>query len=179
MGAVVDVDEAAALRAGGREAFDDLFRRHGATVLRYARRLTDDPGDAEELTQETFLALWTKHRTVRTTGGSLLPWLLVTCRHHGANLLRRTQRRRQESAALSDVLEYPAPVDPTAWDWLRDAIAALDEIDQAIVLRCLIDGVPYRDAAAELGLTVAAVAKRVQRVRTRLRQVRNEQEALP
>ncbi len=61
-------DEAAALRLGGRDAYEVLFRRYGTTVLRYALKLTGSPADAEELAQETFRSRWSKHRSVETTG---------------------------------------------------------------------------------------------------------------
>lgn len=171
---VETVDEAAALRNGGRDAFDALFRRHGTTVLRYALKLTGSPADAEELVQDTFLTLWAKHRSVETAGGSLLPWMLVTCRHHGANMLRKKQKRQQGVVSLSDALDQPAPEESPEWGWLRSAIDELPDSDRALIVRCLIEGVPYGVAAAELGITVAAVAKRVQRLRAHLRHARSE-----
>ena len=41
---------------------------------------------------------------------------------------------------------------------------------------CLIDGIPYREAARELGIGYAALAKRVERTRTRLKHARDHRE---
>lgn len=69
-------------RAGDRKAFSALMREHGHSVYRYAWRLADERAQVEDLVQETFLQLWAKRAQVDVTpNGSVLPWLLTTCRY--------------------------------------------------------------------------------------------------
>ena len=161
----------AALRTGDRTSFHSLYRRHVRAVLRYAWRLTDDSSDAEDLVQEVFATLWAKRRDITIVGESMLPWLLVTCRNHGANLIRKKARTRTVPIAVDE--EAPAP-DEASDDlrWIRDEINALSPLDQRICQLCLFEGVPYKEAAERLGITANGVAKRVERMRKRLRSVR-------
>ena len=155
------------VQAGDRTSFHDLYRRHASAVLRYAWRLADDSSDAEDLVQEVFATLWAKRRGVALPGESVLPWLLVTCRNHGANLVRKKARTR--TVAMGDDEAYATPSD-AADDlrWIHDEIDSLGPLDQQICRLCLLEGVPYREAADELGITANGVAKRVERIRRRL-----------
>lgn len=60
----------------------------------------------------------------------------------------------------------------TAWQKAPgvDEIEALSETDRRICELCLVQGWPYREAAAELGHFVSALAKRLQRARARIRE---------
>ena len=55
-------------------AFGALVERHGPMVLRVCRRLLDDPNDAEDAFQATFLVLLRQARSIRHSG-SLAAWL--------------------------------------------------------------------------------------------------------
>lgn len=160
-------DEIAVLRSGREDAFEDLFRRHSSSLFRFARRLTDNTADAEEAVQDSFVTLWTKRNSIVTADGSVLPWLLVTCRHHCRNLIRK--RRRHQTTDLTEMIEKDYEDELSTPEWLMSELDALSPVDRALVMRCLLEGMPYRRVADELGLTVGAVTKRIQRMRNRLR----------
>lgn len=166
------------LRAGDKGAFDQLMRVHGAAVYRYGWALADSPELVEDFVQDTFLTLWRKRRGVTLVGGSLLPWLLVTCRFMVFNANRR--ERRTTKVSLDSVEHVVASgCDPASRDslrWVADEIAYLSQSDQALVEACIVFGKPYEDAARELGISAATARKRMQRVRERLRvaQVKEE-----
>jgi len=164
------------LHADARAGFDAIFQTHGKAVYGYAWKLADSEVDADEIVQETFLTLWTKRRNLVTTETPLLPWLLAVCRKHAANLRRRNLKHRAdelEDRAVKTSSEADA-VDQLAW--VEQEISAMSPIDQSIARMCLIEGVPYKTAARELGIGYSAVAKRIERTRTRLKQARNAQE---
>ncbi|WP_230480180.1 RNA polymerase sigma factor [Nocardiopsis kunsanensis] len=54
-----DEDLLARTASGDEQGLRFLYERHAAAVLRLLRRLTSDPGVAEELLQETWIAVWT------------------------------------------------------------------------------------------------------------------------
>lgn len=172
--AVSDADLLKRIQQADRDAFAVLFDRHSPAILRYAYTLTGELHEAQDLLQETFLTAWRRAPSIHLAADSVLPWLLVTCRYHGANASRR--RAVRATVPLEPALEGRA-WRSTADDagnreelaWVVEAVSDLGEMDRRIVELCLFNGFGYGEAAARLGLSVGAVAKRVQRVRDRLR----------
>lgn len=92
----VDRDDAALVvevAAGSHDALAALYDRHGDAVFATARRLTSDRGMAEEVVQETFLALWNRADTYDPTVGSLAAWLHTIARNRTVDRLRAAGRR--------------------------------------------------------------------------------------
>lgn len=158
-----------------RDAFAQLFDRHANTVFRYGFGLTGDANDAQDLVQDAFLIAWRRSPEIDLMGDSILPWLLVCVRNLAANLRRRNAVRvsapletaLEKSSDEPDMLE--AIENTLELEWVFNEIAALGDIDRRIAELCLYDGVSYAEAAAQLGLSVGALAKRIQRIRDRLR----------
>jgi RNA polymerase sigma-70 factor (ECF subfamily) len=89
-------DAAALVRevaAGSHEALAELYDRHADSVFASAYRLTSDRGLAEEVVQETFLALWNRADTFDPTVGSLAAWLHTIARNRTVDRLRAAGRR--------------------------------------------------------------------------------------
>jgi RNA polymerase sigma-70 factor (ECF subfamily) len=167
-----DLSLLASLRGGDSASFHEMYRRHAPAVLRYAWRLVSDSYEAEELVQETFITFWAKRRSIDVPGASVLPWLLVTCRNHGANAQRR-RTRNQADEIDADVISSNSDQSPSdTLHWVLKAIEAMNPVDQQMCRMCLIEGVPYREAATQLGTTTGTVAKRIERIRKHLRAVR-------
>jgi RNA polymerase sigma-70 factor (ECF subfamily) len=165
--------ELAGDRGGPNKAFIAAFEKYGSPVLRYALRITNNSADAEEVVQETFVTAWAKRKSLDLTSESLLPWLLVTCRNHAANL-RRKNRRHEADELNDDITNMPILAESADLIWIQDEIAAMSEPDQEICQLCLIDGMPYREAAGRLNVSTSMIAKRIQRARTRLKLIRAE-----
>ncbi len=92
----VDRDDAALVlevAAGSHDALAALYDRHGDAVFATARRLTSDRGMAEEVVQETFLALWNRAETFDPAVGSLAAWLHTIARNRTVDRLRAAGRR--------------------------------------------------------------------------------------
>jgi RNA polymerase sigma-70 factor, ECF subfamily len=90
------VDDAALVRevvAGSHDALARLYDRHADGVFAAASRLTSDRGMAEEVVQETFLALWDHAETFDPSRGSLAAWLHTIARNRTVDRLRAAGRR--------------------------------------------------------------------------------------
>lgn len=163
-----DAELLSAASRGDRGAFAALYARHASAVYRYAWGLTRTDLDAEDVTQEVFVIAWRRLRRIRIVQSSSLPWLLVTTRNVSRNLLRA----RRETVVLDESL---LPGDRLRQErveelsWVRTEIGRLGGTDQRIIQLCLVEGYGYGEAAAHLGLSAGAVAKRVERARVRLR----------
>lgn len=178
-----DVDLINRALARDDRAFGDLFDRHSIAVYRFAYAQTHDVVSAQELVQETFVTAWKKLSDIRLVDASMLPWLIVTCRYHAQNL--RRVMAKHDSLPLDEHIanrgaesihrEHLASIEEL--EWVFEAINGLSATDRRVVELCLYEGRTYREAAAELGITVSNVTKRVQRSRERLRRQRTALEA--
>jgi len=81
------------LVARSHDALATLYDRHADAVFASAYRLTSDRGLAEEVVQETFLALWNRAETFDPSVGSLAAWLHTMARNPTVGRLRAAGRR--------------------------------------------------------------------------------------
>lgn len=161
--------------SGDTSAFRALYRRHVDAVYRVAVILLDDRTDAEDATQEAFVTAWRKSKGFVLEGESALPWLATICRYTCQNMLRA--RRRQREHIATDVDERtPSAIDVEQQlvnadlaERLAREVADLSDLDREVFVLCVAQGYAYEAAAAELGLSHAAVRNRLSRVRNRLR----------
>lgn len=161
------------LRRGDRDALTVLYTRHAGTVYWNAFGVLRSRPDAEEMTADAFLTLWTKRHDVVIYGISALPWLVVTVKNLSRNRLRANERRSTDH--LDDV--EPASSTPSAEDLaaldeamrlVRDVVRQLPAVDRDIFRLCVIEELTYKEAAAQLGLKHGSVRNRLSRVRLRL-----------
>jgi RNA polymerase sigma-70 factor (ECF subfamily) len=119
---VTEGDEAlvAAVRDGSERAFNELVDRHQQAVRTFLRGITAYD-DADDMAQETFLAVWTHARSYR--GGNVRAWLFSIAWRKAKGAQRSWFRRRRRD---SEYHGSPAPTrDMSAEDRLavRQALA--------------------------------------------------------
>ena len=155
-------------------SWDEVVRTHSARVYRLAYRLTGNPHDAEDLTQEVFVRVF--RSLSRYTPGTFEGWLHRITTNLFLDLVRRRARIRFD--ALPDDAERlvsgdrgPAQLyDDTHFD--HDVQAALDALPpdfRAAVVLCDLEGLSYEEIAATLGIKIGTVRSRIHRGRSQLR----------
>jgi RNA polymerase sigma-70 factor (ECF subfamily) len=156
-----------ALRAGDREAFSVIVDREMPTVYRACLRILGRPADAEDVTQESFVAAFRSIRTFRGDG-SLRGWLLRIATRQA---FRRLSQRRAD-AALDAVPEHR--IADASNDPARRALEAESEASVRAAVAALPD--PYREVVAlrffgQLSLfeVAEATGRPVNTVKTHLR----------
>lgn len=162
------------LREDAESALLLIHQRHVRAVFRCSRRVLSDFGAADEATQDTFLLLWGKRKSVVIYGESLLPWLLTTARYLSLNRARKLHRQQRKEEPLDeqrsggeDPLAAVEALEQSAE--LREAVASLNGVDRRIVTMCFVHGLTYKEAAARLGLSHSSVRNRLSRARAHLR----------
>jgi len=164
-------------RAGSASVHADvlaLFDAHGPGLHRYTRSFGLGAEAARDVVQEVYLSLF-RHLSLGRPRHNLQGWLFRVA-HNLALKQRHTVTRRMESAlddALVDHLLDAAanPEEQVAQDQRRRRLRAVLRALPARDRRCLYlraEGLPYRDIAKALSISLGSVAKSLARALTRL-----------
>ena len=152
--------------AAAREV-DDLYRRHGSDVYRYALAVLGNHADAEDVTQTTFL---NAYRSLEQGVHPRKPsnWLL-TIASNAIKQRFRSEKARPRQVALDDrIADTNADVEgPTVGELLAALSRILPQQRQAIVLR-EFEGRSYKEIAGILGVTTSALETLLFRARRSL-----------
>jgi RNA polymerase sigma-70 factor (ECF subfamily) len=160
----------AAFSRGSMDAFGELFSRYKQPMFGFFRRRLRDPAQAEELTQETFLALL-RAGSHYEPSASFRTYLYAI----GFNILRAHRRKVGFRAIFHGTDgENREPAVRNTMDsdlWLRDAVNRLERMDREILLLREFEKLTYAEIAALLGLPLNTVRSRLFRARTALREL--------
>jgi RNA polymerase sigma-70 factor (ECF subfamily) len=155
---------------GSQEAFAELFHRYRQPIYGFFCRRVSDPARAEELAQETFLALL--RSGVRYEPRAMFRTYLYAI---ALKILRADRRKTTFRAAFlgqQGTIPDPAKRDATESDlWVRRAIAKLAPMDREILLLREFEQLSYDEIAELLQLAVNTVRSRLFRARMALREL--------
>src|SRR3954452_19172759 len=155
--------------------WDEVVRTHSARVYRLAYRLTGNPHDAEDLTQDVFVRVFRSLSSY--TPGTFEGWLHRITTNLFLDQVRRKQRIRFDGLA-DDAAERLPGREPTPAQVFDDqhfdadvqrALDALPPDFRAAVVLCDIEGLSYEEIAATLGIKLGTVRSRIHRGRAQLR----------
>jgi len=157
-----------AFTLGSSDAFTELFRRYKQPIYGFFRRRLSDPNHAEELTQETFLALL--RAAHRYEPRALFRTYLYSVSFKILRAHRRKAAFRATFFGQPKSIPDPAKQDATESGlWVRRAVEKLDAIDREILLLREFEQLSYAEIAGLLQLPLNTVRSRLFRARTALR----------
>jgi RNA polymerase sigma-70 factor (ECF subfamily) len=87
---------------GDADAFEEIYRRHSDHAFMLARKLCASRELAEEVTQESFIALWRSAQRYRPALGSVTVWLSSIVRNRAIDAWRRAAVRPVETPVVDD-----------------------------------------------------------------------------
>jgi RNA polymerase sigma-70 factor (ECF subfamily) len=201
-----EADEAELVRAvasGSEEALAALYDRHVDGVHAVALRLTGDRSIAEEVVQETFLALWNRAEMFDPALASLGTWLRSIARNRTIDRLRALGRRPTlvslgshgdpdetdagldrlgpDATVLGGSMPNPSPEDAAETASVRTAIAAalatMPEVERTVIVLAYRDGLTQQEIAERLAWPLGTVKTRTRRALARLRELLEADEA--
>jgi RNA polymerase sigma-70 factor (ECF subfamily) len=150
---------------GAREAFTELFSRYREPIYGFFRRRLEDQARAEELAQDTFIAViravkrYEPRATFRTYLYSIAMNLLMAER-------RKAARRECDATETADP---PAEGAPENVLWVKRAIGQLDAEHREILLLREYEQLSYGEIGALLKIPVNTVRSRLFRARLSLK----------
>lgn len=172
------------LPAGAREtapadqdrqaAFQDAYREHYQHCCAVAEGIVRDPQLAEDAVQEAFAAYWAHPASFDPARGELRPWLLTIVRRRAIDAVRRAERQR----ALTQAVSYAEPAEELGVDdlltrqellELSQAVQSLPETQRTVIHLLywgdLSQSEVARKVAAPLGTIKARTRGGLQRLR--------------
>lgn len=160
-------------RAGDERALEQIYRRWSPIVFTLALRLLGDRGDAEDVTQKTFVSAWTSRASYDPAKGKISTWLVTITRRRIADTLeaRRRVRELQEQLQQFAVTEESAASDIDLGDrlLLADEIDQLEPDAQRVVRLAFYDDLTHQQIATRLDMPLGTVKSHIRRSLTRLR----------
>jgi RNA polymerase sigma-70 factor, ECF subfamily len=151
--------------------FGELYQRYGPDVYRYVFYLSGNAAIAEDIASETFLRVWSSERPVHLA--SVKAYLLAIARNLYLHELRRRGRIAQLDPETLPDSSFVRGAESRAESRaeLREVLAELQqwpEASRSALLLRAVDGLPYEEIAALLGISISAAKVKVHRARLRL-----------
>ncbi|RZS75774.1 RNA polymerase sigma-70 factor (ECF subfamily) [Pseudobacter ginsenosidimutans] len=151
--------------SGDEQAFRTLTHHYSGLVFKFIYQHLEDRSLAEEIVQDIFVKLWLTRETLAQIE-SFRSFLLIICRNHAFNALKKMVREKNR-----------------AWEWSQDSLQEAGEdiykqehllllIDEAVEMLppqqqkawilCRRNGLKYDQAADEMKISKDAIKKYLQ-----------------
>jgi RNA polymerase sigma-70 factor (ECF subfamily) len=161
---------------GDKEAFEQLVRRYGSSMLGYLTKVSGSREEAEDLFQETFRRVHEKAQTLR--GNRFKPWLFSIATRVALDGLRRRKRQRVVSLSgasdcadrVSDAIVADNGCGPAVEavrseqiEQVRRAVESLPPVQRATLVLAYYQQLSYREVAEVLGCSIGTVKTQMYR----------------
>ena len=172
-------------RASDESAFNEVVARYKAKVYNYVYRMTGSAEDAEDLTQEVFLRMYTSIDSFRGQS-SLSTWLFRIASNLCVDRFRRTKTRtpaysldepipgseREGSHEVPDSTYEPQRLleNVEMAEQIQLGLAQLPEKLRAALILHDVEGLPYEEIAQIVGCPLGTVKSRLFNARMQLRE---------
>ncbi len=170
---VSDEDVSAAFKEGRPEGLRLAYERFGPLVYTLARRSVADVAEAEDVTQQVFVAAWQGRAGFDPGRGTLGGWLVAITRNKIADALRGRLREQRILAQISSgpvvtVSEAPPDmlVDRVV---LADELARLPEPQRLAMVLAFYSDLTHEQIASTLQMPLGTVKSHIRRGLARLR----------
>ena len=152
---------------GEEAALAEFYRKTSSAVFGFALSICKNHADAEEIMQDTYLAVDANAGQYQPTG-SPMAWLLTIAK----NLALGRLRRRDRETAVETLPEQAHPSDTAERTEnkmiLETAMTILSEEERQILILHAVSGLKHREIAAVLGLTLSGTLSKYHRALKKL-----------
>jgi RNA polymerase sigma-70 factor (ECF subfamily) len=145
------------LMAREESALREVIAMYGGLVHGMARRVVAEPSLAEEVAQDTFLALWRRPGSFDPDRGSLKSFLLGVARNKAIDLVRREEALKRAKDSLESEMGT-APASSSFTEELDErgavfqALSRLTDVQRESIVLAYFGGRTYREVASELDI---------------------------
>ena len=156
-----DADLVIALNGGDRKAFEAIYRRYVSDLFSYARRNISSKEDCEEIVQDIFESIWTRHTTLRVNSLrfyliSMAKYKIIRYFQHNA-VKRKYQDHYRAFEVVYDTLEDQPPNAETIQKLIDKSLIELPERCQLAFRLRLHENLSNTDIARRMNITKKTV----------------------
>ncbi len=173
-----DIQVVTALQQGHTNALGIVYDRYGAVVYRLALRMLTNPAEAEDLTQEVFLAFWRGVDKYDPDRGTLPVFLLTITRSRALNRLQQQNSQQNLYKRFGNYLprtnSQPGMESVTLTELSERMAVALHQLPVAqkqVLEMGYYQGKSQSEIAQELDLPLGTVKTRSRQGLLKLRQL--------
>ncbi len=160
----------AASAGGDSRAFHDLYLATASRLYGLTLRIVQRRDLAEEIVQESFVAIWQRAADFAPEKGSALGWMSTITRHRAIDRLRRGRPERL-AADIAEAADLPDPgpspfqsaVASAERRALERCLELLDATQKRSILLAFYEGLSHEDIAARLGAPLGTVKSWIRR----------------
>jgi RNA polymerase sigma-70 factor, ECF subfamily len=159
-----------------REAFAQLFDSFAPRVKSFMMRKGANPDQAEDLVQETMIAVWNKAALYASDRGGVSTWIFTIARN-----LRIDRLRREKSNMFTDLDDYDAESGDMAQDdamgraqedaQVTRALALIPAEQRELLILSYVDDLPQSEIAMRLQIPLGTVKSRMRLAYNRMRKI--------
>lgn len=159
----------AATARGDRQAFAELYRLTRNRLYAITLALLRQQEAAEDVLQETYLAVWRTAGQYQPDRAPVLVWVMAIARHRAIELLRQRRRAAETNAEplAEEALQVPDPQVPLSVDHLAHAIQEclrrLSAVQYQAISLAFFHGLSHEELAARLKTPLGTVKSWVRR----------------
>jgi RNA polymerase sigma-70 factor (ECF subfamily) len=166
-----DFDLVRQIAAGDDDALRELYAAHGQRLYAYAARVTGDLAMAEDVVQESLVAVWKSAGRFRGEG-RVLAWLLSIVHHKALNAIRiQSPVTLEQVDRLADT--SPSPDERIALNeqcrQLRASLGRLSFEHRTVLELVFYQGLSLSEAAQICDCPVGTIKSRLSYAKTQLR----------
>jgi len=172
------------MAAQDQRALRALYETTHRLVFTFLARLLNDPRSAEEVTVDTFHAVWRRAAEYDPAGGPVLGWIMNQARSRGIDRLRYEQRKKRTAPLSSgDASSGGGPdsmgeaVDAMQQgNALRETLTVLTAAEREAIEAAFFLELTYPEVAARLDQPLGTVKTRIRSGLEKLRRALSAQE---
>jgi RNA polymerase sigma factor (sigma-70 family) len=165
-----------AVGKGDRAALAEVYDATSAKLMGVCLRILGERSEAEDVLQETYIAVWRRAGTYDPARAGAISWLVAVARNKALDRIRAGKVRRA-SAPLDDASEIADPArsalaEVESADDRRALLNCLQELDadqQSSIRSAFMDGLTYEELAARRNVPLGTMKSWIRRGLMKLR----------
>jgi len=163
----------ARFQAGDESALAEVYRRWSPVVFTLALRSLGDRGDAEDVTQRTFVSAWTSRASYNPDKARLSTWLVAIARHRIADThesrakVRAIQAEMERLTRPEDLVREEPDLSETLL--VANELQQLEPDAQTVMRLAFYDDLTHDEISRRLGMPLGTVKSHIRRSLMRMR----------